>query len=112
MTLKEYLVQMPEGEEVTVWDNTYDIETYFYNQTGDVWDDAMMDLADKLDIVSIDTNGVTVDFYGLIERNIDNIDRAGLFGMPFVDAIMDDMENILAGCVSEDWFDIFVNCLV
>ena len=109
MTLKDYLSQTPEGEEITVWDNTYDVEVYFYNQETDAWDKAMMDLADKLDVVSISNNGVTVDLYGLIERNLENIE--GLFYDPDIDAIMDDMENILAGAVSEDWFVEFVNCL-
>ena len=110
MTLKEYLLQMPEGEEVTVWDNTYDMETYFYNQTGSAWDDAMMDLADKLNVVDVHNDGVVVDLYELIERNLSNI--SGLFYDPDVEIIMDDMESILAGNISEDWFDTFVHCLV
>lgn len=30
MTLYDYLELMPDGEELTVWDKDYDIETYFY----------------------------------------------------------------------------------
>ena len=106
MTLKEYLLECPEGEEITVWDKDYDIEVYFYGQSDD---SAMMDLASKLNIVDIRNDGVTVDFSDLIERNIDNI--SGLFYDPDVDAIMDDIEAILAGGVSEDWFKTFVRCL-
>jgi len=111
MTLKDYLMQTSEGEEITVWDDTYDIEVYFYNQTGDAWDDAMMDFASKLDIVDVKNSGVVVDMYGLIERNIDALEASDLFIHPDVDSIMDDMENILAGYVSEDWLVKFVSCL-
>ena len=106
MTLKEYLLECPEGEEITVWDKDYDIEVYFYGQSDD---EAMMDLASKLNIVDIHNDGVTVDFSDLIERNIDNI--SGLFYYPDIDAIIGDMEAILAGGVSEDWFKEFVSCL-
>lgn len=110
MTLRDYLLRMPEGSEVTVWDNVYDIETYFYNQCGTVWDDAMMDFASKLDVISVQNGGVCVNMSDVIELNLDNI--SGLFYDPDIDAIMDDMENILAGSVSEDWFVEFVNYLI
>lgn len=109
MTLLEFIKQFPEGEEITVWDDTYDIEVYFYNQEYDAWDSAMMDLASKLNVINVNSRGVTVDLYELIERNIDNI--SGLFYDPDVDAIMDDMDSILSGNVSEDWFTEFVSYL-
>ena len=111
MTLKEYLMQTPEGEEITVWDNTYDIEVYFYNQNDDAWDDAMMNLADKLNIVEVRNDGVIVDLYELIDRNIDNPEFKRLFITVDTDTIMDDMESILAGYVSEEWLSDFANCL-
>ena len=113
MTLKEYILQMPEGDEVTVIDDTYDMEVYFYNQNFDAWDDAMMTLASKLNVVSVadDDSDVVVDLYGLIERNIDNPEFPELFVNVDVDDIMDDMENILAGGVSENWLTRFANCL-
>lgn len=111
MTLKDYILQTPEGDEITVWDDTYDIEVYFYNQINDTWDKAMMDLANKLNVVEVQTDGVVVDLYGLIERNISNPKFEKLFNDVDVDAIMDDMESILAGYVSENWFVSFVNCL-
>lgn len=111
MTLKEYLLQTSEGDEITVWDDTYDIEVYFYNQTGDAWDNAMMDFADKLEVVNVSNNGVTVNMYEVIENNIDALEASDLFINPDVDSIMDDMENILAGYVSEEWLVKFVSCL-
>jgi len=111
MTLKEYILQTPKGDEITVWDDTYDIEVYFYNQISDVWDKAMMDLADMLNVVEIGNGGVVVDLYELIERNIDNPEFERLFIDVDTDAIMDDIESILAGNVSEGWFVKFVNCL-
>ena len=114
MTLLEFLEQTPEGDEITVWDNTFDLETYFYNNTAstDPWDIAMMDLASKLNIISIRDYGVIVDLYELIENNIDRLQKADLFIVTDVDSIMEDMDSILAGNVSEDWFVKFVNCLI
>jgi ABC-type uncharacterized transport system substrate-binding protein len=111
MTLLDYIKQTPEGEEITVWDNTYDIETYFYNQVEDSWDNAMMKLASKLNVVDVQNDGVIVDMYDLIERNIDNPEFEELFIDVDVDTIMEDMQDILAGYVSEEWLVRFVNCL-
>ena len=52
-TLYDYLLLQKDGAEVTVLDNVYDIETYFYNQPNDEWDNIMFDLAKKLQIVKI-----------------------------------------------------------
>lgn len=111
MTLLDYIKTTPEGDEITVWDNDWDMETYFYNQTDDAWDMAMMDLADKLTVLNVKNGGVIVDLYDLIERNADALAESGLFIDTDVDAIMEDMENILAGYVSEDWLARFVDCL-
>lgn len=35
MTLYEYLKLMPDGDELTVWDADYEIETYFYGGNPD-----------------------------------------------------------------------------
>lgn len=112
MTLKEYILQAPEGDEITVWDKDYDMEVYFYNQTDDAWDRAMMDLASKLNVVNVSDNGITVDLSDLIERNQPALEASDLFYDADVDAIMDDMENILAGGVSENWLVKFIDCLV
>lgn len=109
MTLFDYIKQTPEGEEITVWDEVYDMETYFYNQEYDAWDKAMMGLAKKLNVVEVTSGGVVVDLYDLINRNVENI--SGLFYDPDIDSIMGSMESILAGNVSENWFDEFVSYL-
>ena len=111
MTLKDYLLECPEGEEITVWDRDWDMEVYFYNQTDDAWDRAMMDLASKLNVVDVRNDGVIVDLYDLIERNQPALEESGLFYDADVDAIMEDMDNILAGYVSEEWLKKFVSCL-
>ena len=112
MTLLDFIKQTPEGEEITVWDDTCDLEVYFYNQSGDAWDRAMLDLASKLNVVEVRNDGVVVDLYELIERNIDNPEFDELFYVIDIDDIMYDMDAILAGNVSEDWFNTFVHCLV
>lgn len=111
MTLLDYIKQTSKGEEITVWDDTYDIETYFYNESRDAWDKAMLKLASKLNVVDVNNDGVTVDLYDLIERNINNPKFKDLFIRVDVDSIMDDMMNILSGYVSEEWLTEFVNCL-
>ena len=111
MTLLDFIKQTPEGEEITVWDDTCDLEVYFYNESRDSWDRIMLDLASKLNVVEVRNDGVVVDLYELIERNIDNPEFDELFYVVDIDDIVYSMENILAGYVSEDWFNTFVDCL-
>ena len=111
MTLEEYIHTCPEGDEITVWDNDWDMETYFYNQADDDWDRAMMKLASKLNVIEVQDDGVVVDLYDLIERNQPALEKSDLFYDTDVDTIMEDMDNILAGYVSEEWLSKFVDCL-
>ena len=111
MTLGEYIRQTDYGSEITVWDKDYDIEVYFDNYGDDAWANAMMAFADKLNIEQFRINGVVVNMSDVIERNITNPEFEDLFIDVSVDAIMDDIENILAGYVSEEWLTEFVNCL-
>lgn len=111
MTLGEYIRQTDYGSEITVWDKDYDIEVYFDNYGDDAWANAMMAFADKLDIVKFGNDGVVVNMSDVIERNIDNPKFKDLFIRVSVDDIMDDIENILAGYVSEEWLVEFVDCL-
>lgn len=111
MTLGEYIRQTDYGSEITVWDKDYDIEVYFDNYGNDAWANAMMAFADKLNIVKFRTNGVVVNMSDVIERNIDNPKFKDLFIRVSVDDIMDDIENILAGYVSEEWLTEFADCL-
>lgn len=108
MTLYELLPK--NGEEVTVWDKDYDMETYFsYTKDGDDWDKAMMDLAKLLQVVENSSKGITVDFTGLIEPKVDNL--KDLFVDNDIDAIMDELDLILAGNVGEKWMTKFVEIL-
>lgn len=109
MKLYEYLDLMPEGEELTVWDKDYDMETYFYGgNPGDKWDKAIYDLSKLLTVEEIRNNGVTVNLSEIIENKLENLDKADLFIRCDIDSIMDDIDNILAGNVSEDWMEQFV----
>lgn len=112
MKLYEYLDLMPEGEELTVWDRDYDMETYFYGgKPDDKWDNAMSDLSKLLTIEEIRNNGITVNLSEIIESKIDSLDKAELFIRCDIDSIMDDIDNILAGNVSENWMEQFVAAL-
>lgn len=112
MILYDYLKLMPEGEELTVWDKNYDMETYFYGgKPKDKWDKAMSNLSKLLTIEEIRNNGVTVNLSKTIENRIEELNNANLFIRCDIDSIMDDIDNILAGNVSEDWMDEFVSIL-
>lgn len=112
MKLYEYLDLMPEGEELTVWDKDYDMETYFYGgKPDDKWDKAMSDLSKLLTVEEIRNNGVTVNLSEIIKSKTDKLDKANLFIECDIDSIMDDIDNILAGNVSEEWMEEFVVAL-
>ena len=112
MKLYDYLSLMPDGEELTVWDNDYDIETYFYGGNPiDKWDNSKIELSKLLTITRITTGGVTVNLAEVIEKHIAQLDEADLFYECDIDLIMDDIDNILAGNVSEKWLTEFVEVL-
>jgi hypothetical protein len=112
LSLYNYLSLMPDGEELTVWDRDYDIETYFYSGTPkDKWDKAIMELSKILTVTEIRTNGVIVNLAEVIENNLEKLDVSDLFYECNIDLIMDDMDSILAGNVSEDWLMEFVKIL-
>ena len=112
MTLYDYLKLMPEGEELTVWDKDYDIETYFYGgKPDDKWDKAMSDLSKLLTIEEIKNNGITVNLSEIIENKLEGLNKADLFIRCDIDSIMDNIDNILAGNVSENWMQKFVAAL-
>ena len=111
MTLYEYLEQTTDWE-VTVWDKDYDIETYFYKTDGkDRWDRAMNDLAKLLTISRFSKDGLVVNLAEVIEKKIPQLEKADLFIECKIDPIMYDIDNILAGCVSEGWLEKFVEAL-
>ena len=115
MTLYEYLKQN-KAEELVVHDTDYDCESYwdYYTESEcktDLWDNSLMELAKKLDIVAYSEYAVDCDISDLIERNIKNIAEADLFDINETEEIMGDFDNIIAGYVSENWFKKFVDCL-
>ena len=113
MKLYDLLEVCEDGCEIVVLDENYDVETYFYSGTGgDLWDEAMLRLAKLLDIVNIKyTLAVEVNLSEIIENKIDELEKADLFIECDIDSIMDDIDSILAGNVSEKWLDRFVKVL-
>lgn len=111
MTLYEY-IQYSADEEITVWDNDYDIETYFYRNDGkDAWDKAMNDIAKCLSVVEFRNGGVVVNLSEVIENKLPELKNADLFKNCYIDDIMDDIGSIFAGYVSEDWLVLFADIL-
>ena len=111
MTLYEYLEQTTDWE-VTVWDKDYDLETYFYKTEGkDKWDKAVNDLAKLLTISRFSKDGLVVNLAEVIEKKIPQLEKADLFIKCKIEPIMYDIDNILAGNVSENWLEEFVKVL-
>ena len=114
MTLYDYLKTMYEGYELTVWDADYDMETYFYKDTDeseDPWNKAIVELSKMLTVTKVGKRGVYVNLSEVVESHIDNLKKEDLFNDCDIDAIMYDMDSILAGYVSENWMIKFVNAL-
>lgn len=112
MKLYDYLITLEEGTELTVWDTEYDIESYFYNdEPDDDWQTSMLELAKLLDVTETKKCGVIVNLSEVIEKKLDELKEADLFRRCTVDSIMNDMENILSGYVSEEWLNKFVDVL-
>ena len=113
MTLGMYLLSLEEGEEVTVWDKDYDVEMYFYatRDASDSWDNSMIELSKMLKVQDVYDRGVVVNLSEVIENHIENLKKAKLFYDYDIDLIMEDIESIISGNVSEKWMEKFVNAL-
>ena len=113
MKLYDLMQVCEDGTEITVTDKDYYMECYFYSGTGgDVWDDSLIELAKMLDIIEIKSNfAVVTNMSEMIENNIYALEKSDLFKECDVDSIMEDMDNILAGYVSESWLEKFVKVL-
>ena len=115
MKLYDYLIIFEEGTELTVWDKDYDMESYFYNDEpddeDDNWQTSMLELAKMLDVTKVKERGVIINLSEVIEKKLDELKEANLFRRCTTDSIMNDMENILSGYVSEEWFKKFVDVL-
>ena len=113
MTLHEYIKSRPSGAEVTVLDKEYDMESYFYNdKPEDKWDMAIEDLSKLVSVTQVvRDNVVEVDFSGLIEKNLDNIKKTGLFFRCTLNHVMGCLPDMISGYISEEWFVKFVEAL-
>lgn len=114
MTLKEYLAKSENWENI-IRDKDYDIEIYLYkpdeDKELDKWDASMDKLAELLTVTEFDEKSATINFSELIESKINELDAAGLFIDCEIDEIMEDMDVILTGGVSEKWLKKFVDVL-
>jgi hypothetical protein len=115
MKLYDYLLKMEDGDELTVWDKVYDNETYFYcnhndEDNLDLWDKSIRGLSKLLTVEEIRPNGVIVNLAEIIEKHIDKL-NIDLFDNADIDDVMDRIDFILAGNVSEKWIEKFVNVL-
>lgn len=114
MTLYDYIKQTEDWEN-TVFDKDYDIEVYFYKNDEDdldSWDKSMENLSKLLTVDSISKYGVTVNLSELIESKLENLKKADLFIRTDIDSIMDSIESVISGNVSEKWMEKFVESLV
>lgn len=113
MKLSEYLEKCEDGLEVTVWDKEYDTEVYFYAQVDDDWDKAVRKFASALEVVEIRERGIVVNMGDVIESRLEKINDAALFNYDQdADDIMEQIDTILAGNVSEKWMKKFADVLV
>ena len=114
MKLYDY-IQQTEDWESTVFDKDYDIEVYFYKNDDDEeldsWDESMEKLSKLLTVDEISKHGVTVNLSELIEIKMENLKEAELFYRTDIDSIMDSIESVISGNVSEAWMENFVNAL-
>ena len=115
MTLYDYIKKSTDWE-ITVFDDVYDVEIYFYKPDDyndlDLWDKSMVELSKLLEIVEVSLSWVTVKLSKLIEDNINKINNNNFFMSEMdVDDIMDCMNSIISGNVSEKWMSDFVNVL-
>lgn len=112
MKLYDYMSLTPDMKEITVWDNDYDIETYFYGGSPkDEWDTAIIELSKLLTVKRIENAGITVNFSEVIESRMEKLEAANLFIDCDIDLIMDNLNAIIAGNVSEEWLKEFVAAL-
>ena len=115
ITLYDYLELTKEGEEITVIDVDYDIETYFYkyesNNNLRLWNESMKKLSQLLTVKKIYSHAIAVNLSDIIEKKLLALEKANLFNYCDIDSIMEDIDKILAGNVSEKWLEKFVNIL-
>ena len=112
MRLYDYIKQT-EDWETTVFDRDYDVEVYFYKPDEEMssWDKSMENLSKLLVVDNVSKHGVTVNMAELFESKMENLREAKLFIRTDIDSIMDDINAIISGYVSENWMEKFVDAL-
>lgn len=116
MTLYDYIKKSKSWEN-TVWDDDYDVEVYFYKPDDydnlDLWDKSMVELSKLLTISTFNKHGVSVNLSSLIEKHLATLKEREFFGFTYtIDEIMDIINPILSGNVSEEWMWAFVSVLI
>ena len=114
MTLYDYIKKSTDWE-ITVWDNDYDIEVYFYKPDDydnlDLWDKSMVELSKLLTITSFCNKAVMVNLSNIICKKIPQLSKTDLFNICEIDEIIDKIHLILSGSVSDKWLSEFVDVL-
>ena len=116
MTLYDYIKES-KSWEITVWDDDYDVEVYFYKPDDydnlKIWDKSMMELSKLLTVSTFNTNGVSVNLSSLIEKHLSTLKEKEIFGFIYdIDDIMDEMNSIISGNVPDKWMWDFVSVLI
>lgn len=116
MTLYDYIKES-KSWEITVWDDDYDVEVYFYKPDDydnlKIWDKSMMELSKLLTVSTFNENGVSVNLSSLIEKHLATLKEKEIFGFFYdIDDIMDEMNSIISGNVPDKWMWDFVSVLI
>lgn len=116
MTLYDYIKKSTDWE-ITVWDDVYDVEVYFYKPDDynnlDLWDKSMIELSKLLTISTFNENGVSVNLSSLIEKHLTILKEKEIFTLiSDIDEIMFEINSIISGNVPDKWMWDFVSVLI
>jgi hypothetical protein len=116
MTLYDYIKKSTDWE-ITVWDDVYDVEVYFYKPDDynklDLWDKAMVELSKLLTISTFNNDGVSVNLSSLIEKHLTILKEKEIFTpISDIDEIMFEINSIISGNVTDKWMWDFVSVLI
>lgn len=116
MTLYDYIKKSTDWE-ITVWDDDYDVEVYFYKPKDydnlDLWNKAMVELSRLLTISTFNENGVSVNLSSIIEKHFITLKvKNCLAHLTSIDRVMDEINFILSGNVPDKWMWDFVSVLI
>ena len=116
MTLYDY-IKGSTSWEITVWDDDYDVEVYFYKPDDydnlKLWDKSMMELSKLLTISTFNENGVSVNLSSLIEKHLTILKEKEIFTLiSDIDEIMFEINSMISGNVPDKWMWDFVSVLI